>query len=113
MKPEFLPGNRLTLLDSGREYFPALLAAIAAAEREIYLETYIFAADAVGEAVCAALCAAAARGVVVNVTVDGFGARNFPVSLSASLPSDAAYTLPHQIPFSYHSPTIPCIVYAW
>ena len=79
MKPEFLPGNRLTLLDSGREYFPALLAAIAAAEREIYLETYIFAADAVGEAVCAALCAAAARGVVVNVTVDGFGARNFPV----------------------------------
>ena len=66
MKPEFLPGNRLTLLDSGREYFPALLAAIAAAEREIYLETYIFAADAVGEAVCAALCAAAARGVVVG-----------------------------------------------
>ena len=31
MKPEFLPGNRLTLLDSGREYFPALLAAIATA----------------------------------------------------------------------------------
>ena len=77
MQPEFHSGNRLTLLDSGREYFPALLAAIAAAEHEIYLESYIFAADPVGEAVCAALCAAARRGVVVNLTVDGFGARNF------------------------------------
>ena len=77
MAAEFLDGNRLTLLNSGEQYFPALIAAIDAAEREIYLEAYIFADDVVGHAVATALCHAAARGVQVNVTVDGFGARNF------------------------------------
>lgn len=77
MAAEFLPGNRLTLLNSGDEYFPALLAAIDAAEIEIYLESYIFANDEVGQEVASALCRAADRGVQVNVTVDGFGAHNF------------------------------------
>ena len=77
MKADFLAGNRLTLLNSGEQYFPALLAEIDAARQEIYLESYIFADDAVGHAVAEALCLAAARGVRVNVTVDGFGARNF------------------------------------
>ena len=77
MAAEFLPGNRITLLDSGAEYFPALLAEIEAACSEIYLESYIFADDPVGRAVSGALRAAAGRGVRVHVTVDGFGARNF------------------------------------
>ncbi len=77
MAAELLPGNRLTLLNSGEQYFPALLAAIETAETEIFLESYIFADDLVGHAVASALCQAAARGVRVNVTVDGFGARNF------------------------------------
>jgi cardiolipin synthase len=77
MATDFLPGNRLTLLNSGAEYFPALLAAIEAATQEIYLESYIFAGDEVGHAVADALCRAAQRGVQVNVTVDGFGGWNF------------------------------------
>jgi cardiolipin synthase len=77
MAAEFLPGNRLTLLNSGNDYFPALLAAIDAAEIEIYLESYIFADDEIGHEVANALCRAAERGIQVNVTVDGFGARNF------------------------------------
>ena len=77
MAAEFLPGNRLTLLNSGTDYFPALLAAIAEAQVEIYLESYIFADDEIGHEVAWALCHAAERGVQVNVTVDGFGARNF------------------------------------
>ena len=77
MVADFLPGNRITLLDSGAQYFPALLAEIDGAQSEIFLESYIFADDAVGHAVADALCRAAARGVQVNVTVDGFGARNF------------------------------------
>ncbi len=77
MATDFLPGNRLTLLNSGLEYFPALLAAIEAAQTEIYLESYIFADDEIGHEVTGALCRAASRGVQVNVTVDGFGARNF------------------------------------
>lgn len=77
MATEFLTGNRLTLLNSGAEYFPALLAAIEAASSEIFLESYIYADDEIGHEVSGALCRAAARGVVVNVTVDGFGGRNF------------------------------------
>ncbi|MCB4360441.1 cardiolipin synthase ClsB [Quatrionicoccus australiensis] len=77
MPTEFVPGNRLRLLNSGADYFPALLAEIEAAHSEIYLESYIFADDEVGHAVAAALCRAAERGVQVSVTVDGFGGRNF------------------------------------
>ena len=77
MSTEYLAGNRLTLLDSGNEYFPALLAAIEAASREIFLESYIYADDEIGHEVTGALCRAAARGVMVNVIVDGFGGRNF------------------------------------
>jgi cardiolipin synthase len=75
--PEFLSGNRLRLLNSGAEYFPALLAAIGEAEREVHLESYIFEDDETGRAVAAALAAAARRGVVVRVLVDGFGAPGF------------------------------------
>src|SRR6059058_4682955 len=62
MAVEFLPGNRLTLLRSGVEYFPALEAAIREARREIFLETYIYAGDATGERITKALCEAARRG---------------------------------------------------
>lgn len=77
MSAEYLAGNRLTLLNSGAEYFPALLAAIESASREIFLESYIYADDEIGHEVSGALCRAAARGVVVNVIVDGFGGQNF------------------------------------
>jgi len=73
----FMPGNRLILLRSGDEYFPALLSAIASAEREIWLETYIYADDEIGRKVTAALIEAAQRGVRVRVLVDGWGARHF------------------------------------
>jgi cardiolipin synthase len=78
MPARFLPGNRLTLLRAGAEYFPALEAAIGAAHAEVYLETYIYAGDATGRRVTRALCDAASRGVAVHVVVDGFGARDMP-----------------------------------
>lgn len=71
-------GNRLQLLNSGQDFFPALIAAMAEARQDIFLETYIFAPDAAGEAVLAALCEAARRGVKVHLVTDGFGARHFP-----------------------------------
>ena len=39
---DFVAGNRLELLASGEQYFPALMAAIDAASEDVYLETYIF-----------------------------------------------------------------------
>src|SRR5262249_58866630 len=73
----YLPGNRITLLRSGGEYFPALVLAIDGAEREVWLETYIYADDDVGRIVTAALIRAAQRGIVVRVLVDGWGAKHY------------------------------------
>ena len=81
----FLAGNRIQLLKSGGEYFPALIAAIEAAVHEVHLETYIFADDTTGRLVAAALARAAQRGVAVRVLVDGFGAREFATGLGATL----------------------------
>lgn len=69
----FTGDNNITLLHSGAEFFPALIAAIDAAKSEIYLETYIFAADETGAEVKAALMRAAERGVTVNVITDWLG----------------------------------------
>jgi cardiolipin synthase len=82
---DFSSGNRITLLETGAQYFPALIAAIDAAACEIQLETYIFADDPIGRRVVAALSAAVGRGVAVRVLVDGFGAREFPDRLGRQL----------------------------
>ena len=73
----FTAGNSVALLRSGAEYFPALIDAIARAEREIWLESYIYADDETGRAVADALIGAAQRGVSVRVLVDGWGARHY------------------------------------
>jgi len=73
----YTAGNSITLLRNGAEYFPVLLEAISLAEREIWLETYIFADDDTGRVVADALIGAAQRGVAVRVLVDGWGARHY------------------------------------
>lgn len=72
----FVADNDVKLLCCGTEYFPALIAALDAAQAEIYFETYIFADDATGQAVLAALMRAAGRGVTVRVITDWFGSGN-------------------------------------
>lgn len=82
---DFLGGNRLQLLHSGADYFPALIAAIDNALHEVHFESYIFSDDTTGHRVGAALGRAARRGVAVRVLVDGFGAREFASGLGAEL----------------------------
>jgi cardiolipin synthase len=74
---EYRAGNCITLLQCGAEYFPALEAAIDAAARDVYLETYIFADDPSGRRIAKALVRAAQRDVSVRVVVDGFGCRDY------------------------------------
>lgn len=74
---DLVPGNRVTLLESGADYFPALLGAFDGARAEISLETYLFEDDDTGRQVAQALARAAGRGVRVRVMVDGFGAPHF------------------------------------
>ncbi len=76
----FIAGNQIRLLRSGAEYFPVLLNAIALAEHEIHLQTYIFQADKTGRRVGQALMDAAQRGVSVNLLLDGFGSQKLPAS---------------------------------
>lgn len=81
-------GNRIELLRNGGDYFPALLAAINAAQREVRLETYIFEDDHTGRAIANALSAAAKRGVRTCVAVDGFGSPDFGTGLGQALQDD-------------------------
>jgi len=85
MSYALVPGNRITLLRSGVEYFPALEAAIRAARREIYLESYLYEADETGWRITNALADAARRGVAVHVLVDGFGAKAMPPEMVQAL----------------------------
>ncbi len=71
----FRPGNRIKLLRNGAEYFPALERAIDSANREVWLESYLFADDASGRRIAEAMARAAKRGVKVRVMVDGWGAK--------------------------------------
>ena len=73
----FMRGNRVTLLRNGSEFFPTLIAAIDRAEREVWLETYIYADDDAGRRVSDALMRAVGRGVQARVLVDGWGARTY------------------------------------
>ena len=80
--------HRLQLLEGSREFFPALIAAMDAAEHEIRLETYIFDPTAGGMDVLLALERAAGRGVDTMVLVDGVGSR--PLALPWLSRLDAA-----------------------
>lgn len=72
-------GNAIEPLVNGDEAFPAMLRAIAAAEKSISLCTYIFDNDASGEKFVRALADAVQRGVTVRVLVDSAGTRySFP-----------------------------------
>ncbi len=76
---EPVPGNHVRLLQSGAEYFPALIAAIEAAHTEIHLETYIFNVDPTVMVVRDALIRASRRGVRVRMLIDGMGSRELSV----------------------------------
>ncbi len=66
-------GNELTPFLEGDGAYTAMLSAIDHATRRVWMETYIFAPDDLGQRVLAALTAAAARGVEVKLLVDAVG----------------------------------------
>ncbi len=68
-----MSGNGIESLENGENAFPRMLQAIAAAERTVWLATYIFETDPVGQQFIQALAGAVARGVQVRVLIDGVG----------------------------------------
>ena len=76
--PPLRAGHHLQLLEGSRHFFPALVAAVDAAQREVLLETYIFDPTGSGADVAYALERAARRGVTVHLVMDGFGTPELP-----------------------------------
>lgn len=68
-------GNHITLLDSGDEAYPAMLAAIEQAHHCIALQSYIFDHDRIGLQFAEALRRAHERGVQVRVLIDAIGSK--------------------------------------
>jgi cardiolipin synthase len=80
-------GNRFTLLENGEAFFPRVFESIAAAQREVLLETFILFEDKVGLALRDALVAAARNGARVDITIDGYGSPDLSDAYLASLTS--------------------------
>ncbi len=80
-KPVFTGGNRVRLLQGGRDLFPALTERIDAAQDSVWLALYIVSPLGQSGGVLQALMRAARRGVQVHLVVDGLGSRDAPDSL--------------------------------
>lgn len=85
MKARWISGNRVSLLENGEAFFPRVFECIAAAQREVLLETFILFEDKVGRALHAALLTAARRGVRIDITVDGYGSPDLSSHFVGSL----------------------------
>ena len=76
--------NSLKLYAYGRELFDAMLGTIDAAQESIYLETYIWKDDTVGQEFKEHLARKAAEGVAVYVIFDSFGNLVVPRTFKSS-----------------------------
>lgn len=68
-------GNRIEPLPDGEQAYPAMLAAIDSARYSVFLASYIFDGQGIGEQFIQALQRAQARGVQVRVLIDDVYAR--------------------------------------
>jgi phosphatidylserine/phosphatidylglycerophosphate/cardiolipin synthase-like enzyme len=73
MKLDWTHGNHIALLENGESYYPRVFEAIAQAQYEVFVETFILFDDKVGRALQQALVHAARRGAEVHLLVDGWG----------------------------------------
>jgi cardiolipin synthase len=87
VRRHWIGGNKFTLLENGEEFFPRVFEMIAAAQREVLLETFILYEDKVGKGLHAALLAAARRGAQIDMTIDGFGSPNLSEEFISALTS--------------------------
>ncbi len=76
--------NVLQLYPYGRDLYDAMLEAIDAAQESIYLETFIWKDDAIGQEFQTHLTRKAAEGVAVYVIFDRFGNLVVPQAFKSS-----------------------------
>ena len=86
--PAIVSGNRIQALQNGDQIFPAMLEAIAAAQRTITFETYIYWSGQIGEQFARALIDRARAGVRVHVMLDWVGCDKMSHELVAEMQAD-------------------------
>jgi cardiolipin synthase len=83
--PSLLPGNRVKDLQNGDQIFPAMLQAIAAAQKTITFETYIYWSGDIGVRMSELLAERARAGVRVHVLIDWVGSLKMEAELLRSM----------------------------
>lgn len=76
MSDHYTSLNRISLVQSGEDYFSLLIKLIEQATLTIHLQVYIYDDDETGKKVAEALKAAAKRGVAVYLHVDGYASQS-------------------------------------
>ena len=85
-------------------YFDALIKDIDEAQKNIFLESYIFNVDSVGERIIKALFNAQKRGLEVKVLVDGLGSmESMDDLLSIFKESEVSLKVYHPLPWHFKS----------
>ncbi|NYG37178.1 phospholipase D-like domain-containing protein [Janibacter alkaliphilus] len=82
-----LPRSEVRVFMYGEELFEQMLEDIEAAQHRVFLETYIWKGDEMGQRFRDALVRADARGVEVYVVIDDFANLVVPASFKRSLPA--------------------------
>src|SRR6476620_766366 len=85
MAGRWYDGNDFTLLENGEGFYPRVFGRIAAARKEVVIETFILFEDKVGLSLHGVLMAAAQRGVQVDLTIDGWGSPDLSDEFIAGL----------------------------
>ena len=85
LRQPWTDGNRFALLENGENFFPRVFERIAAAHKNIFLETFILFDDKVGQELNKHLREAAQRGVQVDITIDGWGSPDLSTEFIARM----------------------------
>ena len=83
-------GNRVTILRNGGEAYPAMLKAIAEAQRSVSFETYLFWDSKIAREFVDAIAERAQAGVQVRLMLDSWGCRHLGRRLIKKLRSAGA-----------------------
>lgn len=69
----FVPGNAVTILNNGDEFFPSMLEALRGARESVCIEQYIFWEGKTAEEFCEVLAERARAGVAIKILLDSVG----------------------------------------
>ncbi len=81
----FLDGNRVTILNNGDEFYPAMLEAIQGAQHSITIEAYIYWDGEIGLELARALAERGRAGVSVKILLDAVGSSTIGARILSEL----------------------------